>query len=163
MDIDILNSFDLKQGGIFVILCGPPASGKSTLANKIVNEFDNFVRISPDEIREEVTGSKTDQTQNNVVFGKVYTRLTTYLTEGWNVVYDATNCRSIHRFKIMDIVGHACRKAICIMVTSSIVDCLKRNSEREYKVSEDVIEKMYLTLRHHPPTIIEGYDIIMKV
>lgn len=162
MNLDFLNTLDLKHGGNLIIMCGPPGSGKSTIAEQIVDEFENFVIVSPDEIRRGITGNTNDQTHNDIVFGRVYGDIQSYLDRGYNVVYDATNCRSQYRYKIVDIVKDSVYKIVCMVSTVPIVECLKRNAERDISVPDDVIERMYFVLRKHPPTIFEGYDMIVR-
>ena len=160
MNLNFINTLDLKSGGTVIILCGPPGSGKSTMANTIVDNFDNFKIIAPDKIREDITGDASSQSHNDVVFSKVYSLLVTYLCDGYNVVYDATNCRSAYRHKIINVVKDYADYIICLMSTTPISECIKRNEERNRHVPESVIEKMYFTLRKHPPVIFEGFDMI---
>lgn len=162
MNFEFLNNLDLEHGGNLIIMVGPPCSGKTTVAEKIINEFDNFIVVSPDKIREEVTGSMNNQSQNEVVFGRVYNQLNTYLENGQNVIYDATNCRSTYRYKIIDVCKDHAYKIICLMSTTPISECIRRNNKRNQFVPEDVIEKMYFNLRKHPPIIFEGYDLIAR-
>lgn len=162
MDLSFINTLDLEHGGNLIIMVGPPGSGKTTTAEEIVDTFDNFVIVSPDKIREEVTGDMNNQSQNEVVFGRVYGQLSTYLEDGRNVVYDATNCRSAYRYKIIDVCKAYANKIICLTSTTPIAECIRRNNERNRIVPEDVIEKMYFNLRKHPPIIFEGYDLIAR-
>ena len=162
MDLSFINTLDLEHGGNLIIMVGPPGSGKTTTAEEIVDTFDNFVIISPDKIREEVTGDMNNQSQNEVVFGRVYGQLSAYLEDGRNVVYDATNCRSAYRYKIVDVCKAYANKIICLISTTPIAECIRRNNEHNRIVPEDVIEKMYFNLRKHPPIIFEGYDLIAR-
>ena len=162
MDLSFLNTLDLKHGGILIIMVGPPGAGKTTIAEEIVDKFDNFVIVSPDKIREEITGDMNNQSQNEVVFGRVYGQLSAYLEDGRNVVYDATNCRSTYRHKIIDACKGYAYKIICLMSTTPIAECVRRNDKRNQNVPEAVIERMYFNLRKHPPIIFEGYDLIAR-
>lgn len=161
--IDILSQKDDEYGANLIILVGPPGSGKSVYANKFVNETNTeWIIISPDIIRGELTGDESDQSQNVRVFNRVYSDLVESLDQGFNVIYDATNCRSIHRHKILSAVKGHTNKVICIVFATAMSDCLANNKSRDRVVPEDVIERMYFTLKKHPPTIFEGYDAILK-
>lgn len=162
MDLGFLNTWDLEHGGNLIIMVGPPGAGKTTIAKEIADTFGNFVIVSPDKIREEITGDMNNQSQNEVVFGRVYGQLTAYLEDGYNVIYDATNCRSTYRYKIIDVCKAYAYKIVCLMSTTPIAECIRRNDERNRVVPEDVIEKMYFNLRKHPPIIFEGYDLIAR-
>lgn len=160
--IDILSQLNNELGSNLVILVGPPGSGKSTYAEKFTRQADNWIIISPDNIRSELTGDESNQSQNVKVFRQVYSDLVTHLDRGFNVIYDATNCRSSYRHKILNVVKGHTNKIICVVFTTSISDCLNNNKKRDRFVPEDVIERMYFTLKKHPPTIFEGFDAIMK-
>ena len=84
---------ELFDGGIFIMLVGPPGAGKTSYAKWLKKKYMNFEIISPDEIRKEMTGDECDQTNNTAVFDKVYSRICTYLAECYNVIYATSNCR----------------------------------------------------------------------
>jgi len=155
---DLIKTF---PNGTLIILCGPPGSGKSTYASHLQHCYYCPV-VCPDDIRQELTGDASDQTHNTEVFDTVYKRLIYYLQCGYSVVYDATNCRPNYRTKILSVVKDLAKKVVCIIFTTPIAECIKRNAERDRKVPDSVIEKMYLGLRNHPPTIYEGYDVIIR-
>ena len=163
MNFDILSKEEIFNGGNLLMLVGPPGSGKSTLAKQIQSDHMNFEIVCPDNIREELTGDATNQDHNVEVFAKVYSRISTYLGESYNVIYDATNCRSVYRHKVIDVARKAnCKKIICICMATPIGDCLEWNRDRNQVVPEKVIENMYFALRKHPPMIFEGFDAIVK-
>lgn len=161
MDTSFVNALDLEQGSNFIILVGAPGAGKTTIADELVEKF-GFVKICPDNIREEVSGNWMDQTQNDKVFAIVYSRIEEFLERGDNIVYDATNCRSAYRFKIINVCKPYATSIICLCATTTIGECLSRNSKLIRSVPENIIERMYFTLKKHPPTIFEGYDMIVR-
>lgn len=162
MDFAYLNDGYSANGGTLIMLAGPPGSGKTTVAHKIVDTLDNYVIVSPDDIREDMFGSGYNQTQNDSVFNKVYSDLIKNLDAGYNVVYDATNCRSNYRTKIIDICRDHTYRMICLISSKSLSQCVKQNESRNNSVPEVMVESMYFTLRKHPPTIFEGFDLIGK-
>lgn len=159
---NVLTTKEIFEGGNLVMLVGPPGSGKSTLANKLKKTIMNFEIISPDDIREELVGDRSDQDHNTEVFSKVYSRMSHFLSNGYNVIYDATNCRSSYRAKILKVVGDTAKKKICIVMTTPISTCLEQNNERDCVVPENIVENMYFTLKKHSPSIFEGFDVVMR-
>ena len=69
-----------------VIMCGIPASGKSTVA-----KLFNSNIVSTDSIRKELFGDESIQGNGVEVFSLAYSRIRNYLSLGENVVFDATN------------------------------------------------------------------------
>lgn len=162
MHLNFLSDPKFSDGPTLIIMVGPPASGKTTLAKHISSHFDNYKIVSPDEIRKELTGDASNQEKNPEVFDIVYKRLIEYLDDGFNVIYDATNCRTTYRMKIINATKGYYSKLVCICFNTPISICLDMNSKRSRVVPEYVIEKMYFTLHKHAPNIFEGYDIIIK-
>ena len=81
-----------------IIMCGIPASGKSTVA-----KLFNSNIVSTDSIREELYGDESIQGNGVEVFRLAYSRIRNYLSLGENVVFDATNIRKRDRKTVIDI------------------------------------------------------------
>ena len=75
---------------MFMMMVGLPYSGKSCYAEKLKEEF-NAVVHSSDAIREEILGDVQDQNNNGKVFDVLHRRVIEDLSNGRNVIYDATN------------------------------------------------------------------------
>ena len=71
-----------------VLPIGISGSGKSYIYNK---DYKDCVQVSPDLIREELTGDISNQSKNKEVFKLAFKRVDEYLNSGQNVFFDATN------------------------------------------------------------------------
>ncbi len=136
-----------------IIMCGIPASGKSTIA-----KFFNGNIVSTDSIREELYGDENIQGNGKEVFSLAYSRIRNYLSLGENVIFDATNIRKKDRKIITDIGReYNCNNVICYCKTP-IDTALERNSNRQRVVPESVIERMYKNFE--TPSYDEDVDYI---
>lgn len=146
-----------------VILVGIPASGKSTIANKL--ETFGYRRLSADLIRRELYEDENEQGDYKKVFGLLYGRLTNYLALGeHSIVIDNTNIRSKDRQHIRAIVSLYSGYTTQIwLVDIPLEICLERNKNRDRHVPEDVIYKFYTSLQNKKENIRrEAYLIIGK-
>jgi predicted kinase len=160
---------ELAAGSNFIMLVGAPASGKTTFANDLVDEYSatdhKFTIVSPDYIRRDLGFLEYRREDNSKVFAIVYERLTDLLDTGENVIYDATNCNRKDRNKIMHVIKGFYNKSVCLVSKTDFLTCCNRNDQRpeEYrKVPQDVLERMYISLMNNPPHIFEGYDVISR-
>ena len=143
----------------FYMMIGLPASGKSTIAKQI-SESEGAMIVSSDEIRKEM-GDENDQTNNEKVFKEAEKRLKEYLSQGKDVIFDATNINYkrrrdwLNRFNKFDI------EKIAVLVATTYEECLERNDKRKRRVPEGVIERMYFNF--YVPQYYEGFDDIKIV
>ena len=82
-----------------VLPIGISGSGKSYIYNR---DYKNYVQVSPDLIREELTGSISDQSKNKEVFKLAFERVDEYLNKGQDVFFDATNVNKTQRKNFTD-------------------------------------------------------------
>ena len=68
-----------------LMLCGIPASSKSTIAEKYVKDHKNTIIHSSDALREELFGNVNDQNNNEVLFTELHRRIKADLSAGKNV------------------------------------------------------------------------------
>lgn len=137
-----------------IVLVGLSGSGKSTLAKEL-EESEKAVIISSDSIREELFGDINNQDNNQKVFEEMNNRANKYLSEGMNVIYDATNINRKKRIHLISNVIKADEYEVHYLATP-YYQCIHRNSKRERKVPENVIKNMYKSM--HVPTLLEGWD-----
>lgn len=142
----------------FTMLVGLPASGKSTYAKEKA-EKERAIICSSDAIRKELYGDENIQGDGNEVFNILHARVKELLSQGWDVIYDATNVKSKRRRAFLrEIEKYDCIKECIIMATPYEV-CLERNQDRLFRhVPEEVITNMYKAW--NTPYYFEGWDII---
>ena len=82
-----------------VLPIGISGSGMSYIYNR---DYKDYVQVSPDLIREELTGSISDQSKNKEVFKLAFERVDEYLNKGQDVFFDATNVNKTQRKNFTD-------------------------------------------------------------
>lgn len=128
-----------------VLLSGIPASGKTTLAQKLVDK--GYVCLNADSIREELWGDAAEQKEKEKVFAIFFQRLEKALTRGWDIVIDNTNINRNHRHPIIERARNAGYTDIQIWILDTPLEiCLKRNLERARQVPEEIVINMHSSL-----------------
>ena len=82
-----------------ILPIGISGSGKSYIYNK---DYKDCVQVSPDLIREELTGDISNQSRNKDVFRIAFERVDEYLNKGQDVFFDATNVNKSQRKSFTD-------------------------------------------------------------
>jgi len=108
-------------------------------------------------LREELFGDVNNVNQNAVLFFELNRRINSDLSEGKNVVYDATNISYKRRKAFLESLKPECYRE-CYLVATPYEKCLMQNEGRERKVPEHVIKKMYKNF--FVPQYYEGWDRI---
>lgn len=140
--------------GKFFMMVGVSGSGKTYYAHSICH---NGVVLSSDDIRKELYGDENEQGNPAVVFSIMMVRTKKYLAEGKDVIYDATNLVRKRRVATLQQLPKNIMK-IAIVVCTPILDCYKRNDERERHVPREVIEKQLKSFEM--PVCAEGFEHI---
>lgn len=87
----------------FIITVGISGSGKSTWIKSYNNS--NYIVVSPDEIRKQITDDpKSREKVSDIAFEVAYKRIIFALNKGMSVIFDATNTISYHRKKMLNII-----------------------------------------------------------
>lgn len=144
-----------------IMMCGLPASGKTTLAKKISRRYDMEI-ISSDSIRKELYGDENVQQDNSKVFRLVQDRLVNYINKGQSVIMDATNLISRKRRGFINEIKKRTKisfSSIIIITSATLHECLVNNLNRERHVPEEVIGKMRKTFQM--PCYQEGFSHIL--
>ena len=145
----------------FYMMCGPAGSGKSTIAQRVVDEQgDDAILISTDQIRKDFFDSEETQAHNSEVFDIARTMVQTSLALGFQyVIFDATNLTPRYRKTVLNwLEGSNCVK-IAVVVNPGFEVCCARNKARSRHVPEDVIRRQ--CKRYVEPTEEEGFDAVL--
>ena len=154
-----------------IILCvGIPGSGKSTFCKNQVLADSRNCWISSDNIRKELLGNESDQSQGNRVWRKFYEDVETAIfMEYENVFVDAVFIDRRSRKMMMKTIQKAVNTKILIGKVEPTVIALVfqvplwkatwRDLWREKKVKFKVIKKFYD--RYEEPQFDEGFTEIL--
>ena len=134
----------MSKKNVLIVLGGLPASGKSTYAKEKLKSEETIV-LSSDELRKELLGNESDQTNNEIVFRTLYARAKEYLQNGKNVVIDATNINIKARRGLLSNFAKMPIERIAIVFATPFEICIERDKSRKRTVGEEVIKKfLYL-------------------
>ncbi len=141
------------------MLVGLPGSGKSTYAKKLRDAHgeDATIIIESDSYRERFYGDPAIQGNNNKLFEAIHSDILKKLSEGTNVIFDATNISRKHRLALVQKLPNNVIKE-CIIIATSYARCVVRNEQRERVVPREVLDRMWKSFE--VPTYTEGWDVI---
>lgn len=144
----------------FICCIGLPASGKSEQAKKLATEYNAEI-FSSDSLREEMFGDVNHQADNDALFKELHKRIRECLTSGKSAIMDATNINYKKRIEFLKSLNKIPCEKIAVLMATPYEVCLERNAQRERKVPEQVIKRMYLNF--NIPFWYEGWDDIQIV
>lgn len=143
-------------------MIGIPGSGKSTWIEQNLVDRSKSAIISMDELRKELTGDTTDQTQNALVASLARRNLLGAISIGVPYIYwDNTTTQRKYRKEIISIAKKGGYEVNAVYFKIPFETCLKRNGNRSRVVPVDVLVRMANQLQ--PPTKDEGWDNIITV
>ena len=128
------------------IMCGLPASGKSTFAQQFIK--NNDIRyVSRDEIRFSMVKENEEYfSREKEVFEKFAGTIAQTLVDGFDVIADATHLNRISRDKLIRTIDQYTTEYTItyIVLETSLETCMKRNALREgrARVPDSVMKSM---------------------
>ena len=143
------------------ILCGIPASGKSTYAHLRVSR-DGYVRVNKDGLRQTMLCTQFDAQKEGFIHALQKHTIEYLLDQGHNIVIDNTHVTRNSRREIHELVAvwRANKELLTgiahpVHVTTAyfgvdVDECTRRNAWRTSPVPDEVISYMYARLE--PPT-----------
>lgn len=142
---------------------GLPGSGKTTALKPFAEEH-SYTYISPDAIREELTGNAADQSKNREVWQEAYRRTTEALQKGETVVFDATFAKSNERKDFIGFVReNGASKVQGVFAAVPLEIAGERNRTRDRVVPEHAMERMNEMLHQAPPIVEDGFDSVFDI
>lgn len=132
-----------------IIMCGIPASGKSTEAKKLQSrllEQNKTVKyVSRDDIRFSIINEKDEYfAKETEVYDKFVNEINNGLLEYDYTIADATHLNHYSREKLLSRIKNPC-VVVGYNVLANLNTCLERNNKREgrCKVPEKAMKEMY--------------------
>lgn len=139
------------------LLCGPPGSGKSSVASR----YEHVVSL--DQLREEIVGDRSCQKKNGQVRQEAKQRLQKHLASGHDVCFDATSLTRDQRRTLLSL-AHQYKAATRIIGFAIDPDILRnRNQRREHRVPDLYLDEAIAKYEFpaeseaHRLTVIDGY------
>lgn len=150
---------------IFYMTVGLPGSGKTTWANEQKKENPDTIICNSDDIREELFGSAGDdintKENNSIVFETLHKRIKKFLSDGYDVIYDATNINSKRRSQFLQEINNIPCYKQCVIFATDYDRCLSNNRLRDRFVPPTVIHNMLI--HWETPYYFEGWDEILII
>lgn len=142
---------------------GMPGSGKTTILSVVAVNL-GIMRISPDDIREELAGSAADQSVNREAWAEAHKRVKQQLAAGRSVIVDATHADAKQRVEALkQYHKYKAAALVAVVFKVSISVAKQRNTNRQRVVPEYVLDRMHASLQTQPPTVHEGFDKVISV
>ena len=129
------------------IMCGIPASGKSTFARKLVENNNNICYVSRDEIRFSIIKNNEDYfSHEKEVFKKFVITIAENLKVGHDVIADATHLNHFSRSKLIRAIDQYITNYTIeyVVLMTPLEICMERNATREgrARVPDSVMKSM---------------------
>ena len=152
---------------MLVVLVGPSYSGKSTVCEFFKRyykeqELPMYV-ICPDDIRKELLGDASDQSNGTMIFETAYESVGKALNSPLNTVFfDATSLTPTRRKPLIEIAKkHITSCFAAVMPDFTEEELTARVATRERKVPLDVVYAQKQRMVY--PTVEEGFDYIVPM
>lgn len=141
-----------------ILLCGLPASGKTTFYKNQPDRFKGVVRLSLDDFRRLMTSKDFHLPFEPVVQSWIDMTGRYHLSQGQSILIDATAVRSSLRTKWVKLAKEYGFQTECYFIDTPYFTCIERDQKRDRHVGEEVIKRM--NEQFDKITWAEGWDKI---
>jgi len=145
-----------KRSPKMVIMCGLPKSGKSTIVDRELREYQV---ICGDDIRLAL-GVEFDPRLEEFVWGTFNTMVRASLIRGLDVVLDGTHTTRFRRERVINLGKEYGADITIIHVKTPYETCIKRAIESDFPLA--VMERLRANLELEPPSEEEGVEVVEK-
>jgi len=133
---------------MILVFCGPPASGKSTIARRLAGRLEDLKIVSSDEFKRRTYEHMFAEAERWV--GRVK-----YL------VLNGTFYRREWRDRIKEIADEKGERVLVVYVTCSLQTCLKRNESRRERIEEKAVRIIYNQIeKPEAPDLLIDTDVL---
>ena len=148
-----------KRNKLVKILVGVPASGKSTWTREQLAKNPNTVSVSRDDFRYGLRNAGvTEPKIENMITELVDETIIKSLMFGLDVIIDATNLKASYLNHFVDLVKYKADVEFVIK-DISLEKAIERDNNRERKVGEHVIRKMYKNYKD----LLDSYPLYERI
>lgn len=137
---------------ILQVLCGVPASGKSTLSAQLAFEYDAKLHHFDDY------ANSFHPKKYKEALRQMWSNISQELQAGYNVICDNVHVTKEMRADILNAISDIPCQKICVVLLTPFEECLKRNANRETRLPDFVLHDLYN--KFELPTLDEGWDEI---
>lgn len=138
----------MPRKNFLIILCGLPASGKSTFAQNFksileMNSNQEVMVIDPDKIRNELYSGTFDPRKENLVKKKNLTKIKKALKKGFIVISDDLNYYTSMRHDLKELAEKLKVPFYIIYISTPVEQCIIWNDARGKLIPNSVIHNIY--------------------
>lgn len=140
----IARSYDYRNAyANLIITCGPSGSGKTSW---IQQSHPNHTLISLDQLREDLTGKRENQSKNGQVMQTAKEQLKDALRKHQNVIWDATSLMNTHRSAITQL-GFNYNANVTLAVFHKAQSTIEtQNQNRQHPIPTNILSKQLRNL-----------------
>jgi len=157
----------MSKQRILIFTIGLPRSGKTTAVNQIIGRFQQFIKISADDLRYFIYGQRFFSGGEDYVWAARKTMLRYLLSQGFPIIIDETNTTEERRIDIIKYAEYEDYKIWGLFIDTPKETCLQRIYDEDCIEEAGLIkttERMYNQLKEkrYPDRIDRLYEINEK-
>lgn len=146
----------LGRKGVLIGI-GIPGAGKTTHLTEFALDTGT-IRLSPDDIRERLLGDHRDNTQNMLVWQRLYAQ-TRAVLRGGSVIIDGSGTNPMFRRQDIELYrSWGAERIIGVVFVAPLQVALERNAQRPKPIPEEGVRHRFELLTAYPPSLEEGFD-----